>query len=119
VIAVIVPLKPGSRDAVRRLLLRGPPFDPEKLPALERHEVLLTDEEAVFLFESRAGAEALTPFLSAPSFWDKAAAWRDHLARPPRLAEDVYSWASGGAESDELFYLPTPGPGDSDGGDIF
>ena len=117
-IAVVVPLKPGSRDAVRGLLRRGPPFDPEKIPGLERHEVMLTEEEAIFLFESELGQEALTSLLSEASFWQAAAEWRDHLAGPPRLGEDVYSWASG-AESEELSYLPTPGPGDSDGGDIF
>jgi hypothetical protein len=117
-IAVVVPLKPESHDAVRALLLGGPPFDPEQISGLERHEVLLTDEEAIFLFESRPGGNALTPLLSDPSFWKVAASWRDHLAGPPRLAEEVYSWATG-AESDELSFLPTPGPGDSDGGDIF
>jgi hypothetical protein len=117
-IAVVVPLKLGSRDEVRRLLRRGPPFDPGQIPGLERHEVLLTDEEAIFLFESELGADALMPLLSDESFWRAAAAWRDHMAGPPRLAEDAYSWASG-AESEDLSYLPTPGPGDSDGGDIF
>ena len=80
--------------------------------------MLLTTAEAIFLFESGLGNDALTPLLSEPGFWRVAAAWRDHLAGPPRLADEVYSWASG-AESGEVFYLPTPGPGDSDGGDIF
>jgi hypothetical protein len=118
VIAVVVPLKRESHDAVRALLRGGPPFDPEEVTGLERHEVLLTAEEAIFLFEPRLGADALTSLVSEPSLWQVAAAWRYHLAGPPRLAEEVYSWASG-AESDELSYLPTPGPGDSDGGDIF
>ena len=117
-IAVVVPLKPGSHDAVRELLRSSPPFDPEQIAGLERHEVLLTAEEAIFLFEARLGADALTPLLSEPNVSQVAAAWHDHLAGPPRLAEAVYSWASG-AESDELSFLPTPGPGDSDGGDIF
>ena len=112
-IAVVVPLRPESHEAVRALLLGGPPFDPEQIPGLERHEVLVTAEEAIFIFDSRPGSDALTHILSKV-----AASWRDHLAGPPRLAEEVYSWASG-AESDELSFLPTPGPGDSDGGDIF
>jgi hypothetical protein len=117
-IAVVVPLKPGSQDAVRALLLSGPPFDPEQIPGLERHEVLLTAEEAIFLFESRLGDDALASVVSDPGFWNAAASWRDHLAGLPRLADEVYSWSSG-AEDDELSFLPTPGPGDSDGGDIF
>jgi hypothetical protein len=117
-VAVVVPLKPESQDTVRALLLDGPPFDPAQIAGLERHEVLLTAKEAIFLFESRLGDDALASVVSDPSFWKMAASWRDHLAGPPRLAEEVYSWASG-AESDELSFLPTPGPGDSDGGDIF
>lgn len=114
-IAVVLPLKPESHDAARALLLSGPPFDLEQIAGLERYEALLTAEEAILLFESRLGTDALAPRFSEA---DVAGAWRDHLAGPPRVAEEVYSWASG-AESDELFYLPTPGPGDSDGGDIF
>jgi hypothetical protein len=112
-IAVVVPLKPGSQDAVRALLQSGPPFDPQQILGLERHEVLLAAEEAIFLFEPRLGSDALTDILS-----NVAAFWRDHLAGPPRLADEVYSWASG-ADSDDLSFLPTPGPGDSDGGDVF
>jgi hypothetical protein len=112
-IAVVVPLKPESHDAVRALLLGGPPFDPEQISGLERHGVLLAVEEAIFLFEPRLGSEALAKIVS-----NLDAFWRDHLAGPPRLAEEVYSWASG-ADSEDLSFLPTPGPGDSDGGDIF
>jgi hypothetical protein len=112
-IAVVVPLKPESHDAVRALLLSGPPFDPEQIPGLERHEVLLAAEEAIFLFDPRLGSDALTDILS-----NVAAFWRDHVAGPPRLADEVYSWASG-ADSEDLSFLPTPGPGDSDGGDVF
>jgi hypothetical protein len=112
-IAVVVPLKPESHDAVRAVLQSGPPFDPQQIPCLERHEVLLAAEEAIFLFEPRLGSDALTDILSTV-----AASWRDHLAGPPRLAEEVYAWASG-ADPDDLSFLPTPGPGDSDGGDVF
>ena len=103
---------------MRELLRAEPPFDLEQIAGLERHEVLLTAEEAIFLFEARLGPEALTPLLSDPRLRQVVDAWRDHVAGPPRLAERVYSWASGAA-SDELSFLPTPGPGDSDGGDIY
>jgi hypothetical protein len=112
-IAVVLPLKPESHDAVRALLLGGPPFDPEQIPGLERHGVLLAAEEVVFLFEPRPDSDVLAKILS-----NLDASWRDHLAGPARLAEEVYSWASG-ADSEELSFLPTPGPGDSDGGDVF
>ena len=44
--------------------------------------------------------------------------WEEHIVGTPRLGEHVYSWARPDDE-DDLFFLPTPGPGDSDGGDIF
>jgi hypothetical protein len=100
---------------VRRLLAARGPFDPEQLPGLERHQAFLTESEVVFLFETEQRPEALASLLDA---WKGAAAWRDHLDGSPRIAEEVYSWV-GGAESEELSFLPTPGPGDSEGGDVF
>ena len=38
------------------------------------------------------GAEALEPLLAEPELWQSAAAWREHIAGAPRIAEDVYSW---------------------------
>lgn len=116
--ALVVPIKPEARDAVRELIDSGPPFDPEQMTGLDRHEVFLTSHEAIFLFDSQPGADALAPLIANPKLWQAAAAWHDHIAGPPRIAEDVYSWARRN-EIDELSYLPTPGAGDSDGGDIF
>jgi hypothetical protein len=115
---VILPIKPEAHDAVRALLEGGPPFDPKQMDGLDRHEVFLTQQEAIFLFDSQLGADALATLVAEPDLWQAAAAWREHIAGPPRIAEDVYSWARR-HEQDELSSLPTPGPGDSDGGDIF
>lgn len=117
-IAVVLPIKPEARDAVRGLLENGPPFDPEQMTGLDRHEVFLTPQEAIFLFDSQLGADALAPLLADPELWRAAAGWRDHIAGPPRIAEDVYSWERR-HELDELSYLSTPGAGNSDGGDIY
>ena len=116
-LAVVVPLKPNAYDSVRDLLAEGPPFDPEQIPGLDRHEVFLSHDEAVFVFDSGAGADALT-LLAEPDFLRAAITWREHIAGAPRVAEDVYSWKRI-EEIAELSYLPTPGPGDSEGGDIF
>jgi hypothetical protein len=116
-IAIVLPLKEGSKEAAQSLLAGGPPFDPEQV-RLDRHEVFLTEHEAVFLFVSSLGLEALEPLLADPEFWRGAAAWREHLAGPPRFAEGVYSWEKS-EPTENLWFLPTPGPGDSDGGDIF
>ena len=39
-------------------------------------------------------------------------------AGPPRVGEQVYSWTPADVPGN-VSYLPTPGPGDSDGGDIY
>jgi hypothetical protein len=116
--ALVLPIKPEAHDAVRALLESGPPFDPERIRGLDRHEVLLTPREAIFLFDSSLGADALGPLVADPELWQAAAAWREHIAGPPRIAEGVYSWVRPSGR-DELSSLPTPGAGDSDGGDIF
>ena len=90
-LAVVLPFRADSRDAVRALLDAGPPFDPEAL-GLDRHQVFLTASEAIFVFESDLGASALEPLLAEAHLWESAAAWHEHLAGPPQIAEDVYSW---------------------------
>jgi len=108
-LAIVVPIRPDAHDEMRRLLEAGPPFDPEELPKLDRYEAFLTTDAAVFLFDSEEGASALR---------QAAAAWEELVAGPPRNAVQVYSWERP-EEAGELSFLPTPGPGDSDGGDIF
>src|SRR5207247_198876 len=117
-LTLVLPLKPGAREAVGDLLAKGPPFDPVAMPGLARHEVVLTPEEAIFIFESTEGSDAIASLLAKSAFWNAAGMWQEHVAGPPRLGEVVYSWARAD-EPDELSFLPTPGPGDRDGGDIF
>jgi len=89
---VVIPIREDAHDAVRALLDVGPPFDPAALPGLERHEVFLTLDNVVFLFDSSFGAHAIEPLLADPALWKAAAAWHEHLAGPPRIADEVYSW---------------------------
>jgi hypothetical protein len=117
-LAIVLPLKQGAREKVRALLEAGPPFDPSALQGLDRYEVFLTANEVVFLFESGLGTDALAALLSRAEIRQAASAWHEHLEGPPRIAEDVYSWARVERDGD-AYYLPTPGPGDSDGGDVY
>jgi hypothetical protein len=117
-VIVILPLKPGSRPSVSRLLQQGPPFDPGAIEGLDRHQVFLTSDEAVFLFEAHIGADALAPLLADPKLWEAASAWGEYVAGPPRIADEVFSWTRSG-DPEDVSFLPTPGPGDSDGGDIY
>ncbi len=116
-VAVVVPIRKGKRDKVERLLDKGPPFEPDRV-GLGRHQVFLTDQEAVFFFESAAGF-SLQRLLADGNVWASAAAWHDCIAGPPRMARAFYSWAAASREDENIFFGATPGPGDSEGGDIY
>jgi hypothetical protein len=117
-IVVVLPVKPVATESVRRLLEEGPPFDPASIEGLDRHEVYLTSNEAVFVFESELGADALAPLLADPKLWRRVSDWADHVDGPARIAQDVFSW-SRTELAEDVSFLPTPGPGDSDGGDVY
>lgn len=90
--AIVVPLKDGARDAAQALLESGPPFDPT-MTELERHEVFLGEREAIFVFDSPVGIEAIRPLLEDASVWRGLAAWGELLDGPPRFAEAAFSWS--------------------------
>jgi hypothetical protein len=113
---VVLPLVEGAADRAAELLRGGPPFDPDEV-GLGRHQVFLTESEAIFLFEADS-SQAADRLLSDDRLWAAAAAWKDVVAGPPRLAEDAYSW-SRPKRTDFVSFEPTPGPGDSEGGDVF
>ena len=115
-LVILVPLQPDARDRARALLANGPPFDPDTA-GLERHHVVLTDHEVVFVFEADE-PDAVERLASDPTLWDAMAGWSDLVAGPPRIAEDVYSWIRP-HPSEEVSFAATPGPGDSEGGDVF
>ncbi|MEO8290545.1 MAG: hypothetical protein ABI649_06065 [Gaiellaceae bacterium] len=87
---VVVPLKVGVIDRVRELVSQGPPFDPSETP-LTRHELLLTPQEAIFVFEAET-EDGLRMLLSQLDIWAAAAAWGELVAGPPRLADIAYAW---------------------------
>jgi len=111
-LAVVLPLHEDHRDAVRELLAAGPPFDPDAL-GLDRHEVFLTPAEAIFVFESKLGAAALEPLLQDPTLWQRATEWHEHVAGPPTIAEDVFSWSRNGNQIDSALLPPGLRNGDT------
>ena len=113
---VVLPLREGASEQAAELLRAGPPFDPGEV-GLERHHVFLTEREAVFVFEADS-REAADKLVGERRFWSAASAWKEIVEGPPRLAEDAYSWVRPHLSNDVSFE-PTPGPGDSDGGDVF
>jgi hypothetical protein len=121
---VVVPVKESAREQVRVLVAKGPPFD---LPsnALDAHHVFLTEGEAIFVFEAadRSGLERLAANVDV---WAAAEEWREYvagggrraLADEQRLAENAYSWTRSDVP-EGVSFAATPGPGDSDGGDVY
>ncbi|CAN5162219.1 hypothetical protein BH18ACT14_BH18ACT14_07160 [soil metagenome] len=87
---LVVPLKDGAGDRVHELAGHGPPFDPAQT-ALTRHQLLLTEQEAIFVFEAQT-EEGLKAVFNQVDIWAAAAAWQDLVAGPPRLAELAYAW---------------------------
>lgn len=116
-VAIVLPLVAGAAEQVAELLRRGPPFDPDEI-GLGRHQVFLTENEAIFLFEADS-AEVADRLLSSAGVWTAATAWKDLVAGPPRVADDAYSWVRAQSSAEYLSFEATPGPGDSDGGDLF
>jgi hypothetical protein len=90
-VTLIVPLKKNRIEQAQALIAAGPPFDPET-KGLERHEVFLTDSEAVFLFEGPDAADVVQRLARNPAAWRAAMQWRPLLSGAPRLAHSAYSW---------------------------
>jgi hypothetical protein len=112
-IIVVFRIKAGAHQRVRRLVAEQAAFAPSD-PGLERHHVFVTDAEVILFFE---GAEtSLARVLVDPSV--TAGGWHQHVTGPPHVADDAYSWASVEAR-DDLYFAATPGPGDSEGGDVY
>jgi hypothetical protein len=87
---VVVPLQAGALAGVRELVAHGPPFDPAKT-AITQHQLLLTEQEAIFVFEAQT-EEGLAALLGQLDIWAAADAWRDLVAGPPRVAAVAYAW---------------------------
>lgn len=90
-IAVVLPLKPGALEAARALVAEGPPFDPADVE-LERHEVFLAENAAIFIFSGAAACEHVRRFAEDAAVWQAADRWSTCLDGPPRLAEAGFSW---------------------------
>jgi hypothetical protein len=116
-LVVVVPLKPGAAERARELLAAGPPFDLER-SAFSRHTVYLTDREVVFAFEGEGDSATLALAAEDPEVWSAASAWRECMAERPRVARLAFAWERA-CSPEDVFFEPTPGPGDSDGGDLF
>jgi hypothetical protein len=115
-LVLVVPLKEDAYEDALTLLRKGPPFDLQETD-FARHRVYATKSEIVFVFES-ADPAALRLQAEDPSLWKVAREWQKLMAGRPRKAHTAFSW-SRGDDADGVSYEPTPGPGDSEGGDVY
>jgi hypothetical protein len=116
-LVVVVPLRPGTADRARELLAGGPPFDLAETD-FHRHAVHMTEHEVIFFFDAHGESATLTLPAEETAVWQAAAAWREVMGEKPRVARLAFSWERP-EPSGDVFYEPTPGPGDSDGGDLY
>ena len=89
--AFVLPIAAGEREVARDFLAEGPPFDPPAL-GFDDHEVLLTDNEVIFIFGSPPGVDALERILDNEEFWDVVGSWERIADGHPRVAEIAYDW---------------------------
>jgi hypothetical protein len=89
----VAPLKPGGDARARELLAEGPPFDLEG-SKFDSHEVFVTPQEVVFVFE---GSETLDVDPGDPVIARAAQAWAECLDGRPRVARSAFSWKRGPA----------------------
>jgi hypothetical protein len=94
-VAVVVPIKRGAAEAVRRLIEEGPPFDVERL-GLQRHHVFASDREVVFFFEGEDAGAVVDALSRSPSVLRAAVRWRSVPAGRPRLAQERFGWTRAG-----------------------
>jgi hypothetical protein len=97
-VAVVVPIDPQRAEMTRAALAEGPPFDLSAV-GLARHEVILTSDEAVFVFDLSDGVNDLDAILASEEFWS-VVSWWEHIATgQPRLGVVAYSWTRAQGET--------------------
>jgi hypothetical protein len=111
---MIVPLKRGSGDEVRRILADGLPYALGDT-SLERHFVFQSSDELVFLFEGEHADQLAKALIEKPALLLQESRLGRHMGGSPRVPEEVFSWERPEA-LEGVSFAPEPGPGDSEGG---
>jgi hypothetical protein len=73
------------------LLAEGPPYDLASA-GIDSHEVLITDDEAIFVFGTPDGPATLEHILGEEEFWTVVSSWEAIAGGPPRIAHVAFSW---------------------------
>jgi hypothetical protein len=115
-VSVVLPIKETAHERVRQLVVNGPPFDLEA-SGVDGHYVFLTGNEVIFIFEG-SDLSRLRRVVANLDLIAAAEAWQQHAAGPARIAEEAFSWSRPDL-AEGLSFAATPGPGDSEGGDVY
>jgi hypothetical protein len=92
-VIVRVPIRPERLADVRKLVAQGPPFQPEAIPGLRRHDVFVGPDEVTFLFQGRDVRVAVDQLARNPAIWKAALQWRTCVAGRPIVLDSGYSWS--------------------------
>jgi hypothetical protein len=115
-VALVLPIKETAREQIRQLVADGPPLDLEA-GEVDAHHVLFTDSEVIFFFEA-SDPSRLRELIEKLALAAAAEAWQQHASGPARIAEQAFSWSRPDV-GQGLSFAATPGPGDSEGGDLY
>ena len=89
-ISVIAQIRPGKREALERLLEKGPPFDLEH-EGFERHEVFLGDSDVVFLFTGPGAFTQLERMAASRALFAHVLKMTA-LVSAPRVLNQTFEW---------------------------
>lgn len=115
-VAVVLPIKATAKDRVREILAAGPPFDLEAC-GIDGYHVFSTGNEVIFILDA-SDPSRLQRLVANLDLITAAEAWQEHAAGPARIAEEAFSWSRPDL-AEGLSFAATPGPGDSEGGDLY
>ena len=116
ILAIRIPLSPGSHDDVSEILREGPPFDLD-VTSFERHLVFHIGDELVFVFEGVHSDQAVADLVASRPVQERLLRLARFVAGTPAVAEEAFAWEHR-SSPDGLSFGPLPGPGDSDGGPV-
>jgi hypothetical protein len=113
-LCIVLPLRQGRAGEAKALLRQGPPIDPVN-GAFERYAAFVSEREAILVLEGPGVGTAQIPWTDVTA-WKEGDRWKRCLRAGPRVAEVIHSWKRP-PELDGVSFGPSPGPGDSEGGD--
>ena len=93
-VAVIAKLKPDAEAQAKKLIEKGPPFNPRDV-GFERHSVFLGGDHAVFVFEGGRLDQTLQGVLRDPSSAGALRDWDPIIEGMPKIARGTYFWQGG------------------------